>query len=103
MMKYKGYFGEIHFDSEAKLFHGEVIGLKDIITFQGKSVDQLEEAFKDSIDDYLAWCKERGEQPEKTYSGNIHLRMDPDLHANLSLEAARKNISLNSLINEKLL
>jgi len=59
-------------------------------------------AFRDSIDDYLAWCEERGEAPEKTYSGNIRLRMKPDLHAYLALEAARKNINLNDLINKKL-
>jgi predicted HicB family RNase H-like nuclease len=102
MMKYKGYFGEVSFDDEAKIFHGDVIGLKDVITFQGKSVDEIEQAFKDSIDDYLDWCEERGEQPEKTCSGNIHLRMSSDLHAHLSLEAMRQNISLNTLINEKL-
>ena len=102
MIKYKGYFGEAFFDSEAKIFHGEVIGLKDVITFQGKTVDEIEQAFKDSVDDYLDWCKERGEQPEKTYSGNIRLRMDRGLHANLALEAARQGISLNDLINEKL-
>ena len=102
MMKYKGYFGEVSFDNEAKIFHGEVVGLKDVITFQGKTVDEIEQSFKDSIDDYLNWCEERGEQPEKTYSGNIHLRMTPDLHAHLSLEAMRQNMSLNTLINEKL-
>lgn len=52
--------------------------------------------------DYLDWCKERGEKPEKTYSGNIRLRMNPDLHAYLALEAARSGVSLNSLINERL-
>ena len=63
-MKYKGYFGKITYNDEAKIFHGEVIGLKDIITFQGKSVNELKKAFQDSINDYLAWCEERGEQPE---------------------------------------
>ena len=67
MMKYKGYFADIAYDDKAKIFHGEVIGLKDIITFQGKSVDELKKAFQDSINDYLVWCDERGEQPEKTY------------------------------------
>ncbi len=57
MMKYKGYWGEVTFDDEAKIFHGEVIGLKDVITFQGKNVDEIEQAFKDSIDDYLTWCQ----------------------------------------------
>ena len=64
MMKYKGYVGEVLYDDEAKLFHGEVIGLKDVITFQGTTVKELEKAFKDSIYDYLVWCKERGEKPE---------------------------------------
>jgi predicted HicB family RNase H-like nuclease len=102
MMKYKGYFGEAGYDYEAKIFHGEVIGLKDVITFQGKTVDELEQAFKDSIDDYLAWCNKRGEKAEKTYSGNIRVRMNPSLHAHLALEAARQGISLNELINQKL-
>lgn len=56
-MKYKGYIGHVEYDNEAKIFHGEVIGLKDIITFQGSSVKELEEAFKDSVEDYLAWSK----------------------------------------------
>ena len=102
MMRYKGYFGEVVYDDEARIFHGEVIGLKDIITFQGKSVHELEKAFKDSIDDYLVWCQERGEQPEKTYSGNLRIRMNPALHAHLAIEAAKQGVSLNDLINEKL-
>ncbi len=101
-MKYKGYLGAVEYDYEEKIFHGEVIGLKDVITFQGKTVDEFEQAFKDSIDDYLAWCSERGEKPEKTYSGNIRVRMDQTLHAHLAVEAARQGISLNDLINQKL-
>ncbi len=58
MMKYKGYFGEVTYDDEARIFHGEVMGLKDVITFQGTTVQELEAAFKDSVDDYLAWCKQ---------------------------------------------
>lgn len=102
MMNYKGYWGEVSFDDEAKIFHGEVIGLKDVITFQGKNVDEIEQAFKASVDDYLEFCKERGEQPEKTYSGNVRLRMPRDLHAHLALEAAHQGVSLNDLINSKL-
>lgn len=102
MMKYKGYLGEVEYDYDAKIFHGEVIGLKDVITFQAKTVADLEKAFKDSINDYLEWCRERGEQPEKTYSGKLHIRMKPSLHAHLALEAAKQGISLNDLISNKL-
>ncbi len=59
-MKYRDYIGHVEYDDEAKIFHGEVVGLKDIITFQGKSVKELEQAFHDSVNDYLAWCKEKG-------------------------------------------
>jgi predicted HicB family RNase H-like nuclease len=101
-MKYKGYFGEVVYDAEAKIFHGEVVGLKDIITFQGVSVDELEQSFHDSVDDYLAWCKERGEQPEKTFSGTFNLRIPPELHAKLAFQAKTMGLSLNSFITEKL-
>lgn len=102
MMKYKGYIGQVSYDDEAKIFHGEVIGLKDVITFQGTTVKEIEKSFKDSIDDYLKFCKKRGEKPEKTFSGKLNLRMSPDLHAQLTLEAAKRGLSLNDFINEKL-
>lgn len=102
MMKYKGYVGRVEYDSEAQIFHGEVVGLKDIITFQGTNAKEVEQAFEDSVNDYLEWCKERGEKPEKTFSGKLNLRMSPDLHAYLALEAAQRGVSLNELITQKL-
>ncbi len=101
-MKYKGYEAIVSFDDDARIFHGEVVGIKDVITFQGLSVDELEQAFYESVDDYLAFCKERGEQPEKAFSGNLRLRIPPKLHALLSQEAHRKGVSLNKLICSKL-
>lgn len=102
MMKYKGYIGHVEYDDEAKIFHGEVVGLRDIITFQGTSVDELEQAFKDSVDDYLIWCKERGEKPEKTFSGTFNLRIPPELHAKIAYEAKIMGLSLNTYVTEKL-
>lgn len=102
MMKYKRYFGQVTYDNEAKLFHGEVIGLRDVITFQGTTVNEIEKAFRDSVDDYIVWCKKRGEKPEKAYSGRFNVRTTPDIHANLALEAAKRGMSLNDIINERL-
>ena len=101
-MNYKGYEGVVTFDDEARIFHGQVTGIKDVVTFQGTSVDELEQAFKDSVDDYLAWCAKRGEKPEKAFSGNLRLRIPAELHALLSIEAQRKDMSLNQLITSKL-
>ena len=71
MMEYKGYVGMVEYDSEAKLFHGGILNTRDVITFQGTSVLEIEEAFKGSIDDYSNWCKSEGVEPEKPYSGKI--------------------------------
>lgn len=101
-MKYKGYIGQVSYDDDAKIFHGEVVGLRDVITFQGTSVRELEKAFKDSVDDYLAWCEERGEEPEKSFSGNLRIRISPSLHAKLAREATLHGESLNAFITEKL-
>jgi predicted HicB family RNase H-like nuclease len=101
-MKYKGYEGTVKFDEEAGIFYGEVINTRDVITFQGTSVKELQKAFRDSIDDYLAFCEERGEEPDKPFSGNFVLRISPDLHRELYTEAKRAGKSLNSLIEEKL-
>ena len=64
-MKFKGYNAAVEFDNEAGNFHGEVALVRDVITFQGTSVDELRQAFRDSIDGYLEWCAERGEEAEK--------------------------------------
>ncbi|MCB1213197.1 MAG: type II toxin-antitoxin system HicB family antitoxin [Chlamydiia bacterium] len=102
MMKYRGYLGHIEYDNEAKLFHSEVVGIKDVITFQGASVTELEEAFKASVDDYLAYCSERGEAPNKPYSGKFNLRIPPELHARLDIAAKAHNESLNAFITHSL-
>ena len=102
MMKYKGYIGKVTYDDEHDIFHGEVIGLKDVITFQAATVKVLKQAFKDSINDYLTWCKERGENPEKTFSGKLHVRISPNLHAKLAFAAQQQDMSLNKYIERKL-
>lgn len=102
MMKYKGYTGQVEYDEEAKIFHGEVLGIKDVVTFQGTNVEEIEKAFKDSVEDYLAFCKARGEEPDRPFSGKFNLRIPPDLHAKLSIAAHIHGESLNSYITKML-
>ena len=71
MLKYKGYTGHVEFDDEAGIFHGEVLDTRDVITFQGKQVEELRKAFRDSVDDYLEFCDERNEEPDKSFSGKF--------------------------------
>ncbi|BAZ51719.1 HicB protein [Nostoc sp. NIES-4103] len=102
MMKYKGYEAVVEFDAEAEIFHGEVINIRDVITFQGTSVSELKQAFYDSVDDYLDFCKERGEEPDKPFSGKFMVRINPELHKKIVIKAKKEGQSLNSLV-EKIL
>jgi len=102
MLKYKGYIGHAEYDDEARLFHGEVLGLKDVITFQGTEVEQLEQAFRDSVDDYLDFCQQRGETPDKPYSGRLMLRLPAQLHRKVHLQAQLEGKSLNQWIADQI-
>ncbi len=97
-MHYKGYEAVIEFDEDADLFHGEVINLRDVITFQGTSSSELKQSFAESIDDYLAFCAERGEDPEKPFSGQFVVRTEPLLHKEISSAARRAGVSLNKWV-----
>lgn len=102
MMNYKGYIGKVEFDDEAGIFHGDVINTRDVITFQGESVTELKQAFHESIDDYLAFCKQRGETPDKPFSGQFVTRIPPDLHRQVNVAAALTGKSLNAWVTEQL-
>lgn len=102
MLKHKGYTGYVIYDDEARIFHGEVVGLRAVITFQGTTVEEIEQAFKDSIDDYLDWCKQRAKEPEKVHSGKINLRMPSDIYVKVAAQAAQQGISINSYILKRL-
>jgi predicted HicB family RNase H-like nuclease len=100
MMKYKGYIGAVTYDDEAEIFHGEVINSHDVITFQGTCVEDIKQAFIDSVEDYLEFCHKRGEKPEKPFSGKIVLRIPPEVHQQAFVKAKESGISLNKWLEK---
>ena len=100
MMEYKGYVGTVEYDARAKIFHGDIINTRDVITFQGTTVTEIERAFKDSINDYIAWCKEEGVEPEKPYSGKFNVRLPPELHRQIAVLAKKMRVSLNGFVEK---
>ena len=101
-MEYKGYLAKVEFDDDANLFHGKVINTRDLITFEGDCVADLRQALVDSVEDYLDFCAQRGEKPDKPYSGKLLIRTDPDLHKRLSMMANQEGISINQWVNRVL-
>ena len=100
MLEYKGYVGAVEADEGA--FFGRVAGLRDVVTFEGATYEEVERAFRDSIDDYLAFCAERGEQPDRPYSGKIPLRLEPELHRKAAARAQAEGLSLNQWIARRI-
>ena len=102
MMEYKGYLSHVEFDDEANIFHGEVINIRDVITFQGQTVDELRQAFEDSVEDYLAFCAEREEEPCKPFSGRFTLRLSPEQHRQIILAAEKAGKGVEVWVTETL-
>jgi predicted HicB family RNase H-like nuclease len=103
MMEYKGYAaGPIDFDPQENTFSGTVAGLKDVIHFEGSTAKELARAFRASIDSYLEYCEEAGQEPDRPYNGKILLRTDPELHRKAALRAAVEGVSLNRWISRQI-
>lgn len=100
MLEYKGYVGTVEADEGA--FVGRVAGLRDVITFEGETFPEIERAFRESIDDYLAFCAEKGEPPDRAYSGKIPLRVDPEIHRRAAACAQAEGVSLNQWIARRI-
>ncbi|MDR1659388.1 MAG: type II toxin-antitoxin system HicB family antitoxin [Desulfovibrio sp.] len=98
ILTYKGYQGRFEYDPEADIFHGDVLHLTDVVTFQGRSIDELKEALAESVEDYFDLCKEAGKQPQKPFSGRFNVRITPELHQKAAQTAALEGISLNNWI-----
>jgi predicted HicB family RNase H-like nuclease len=100
MLEYRGYFGTVEADDG--IFVGRVTGLRDVITFEGTTFAEVEQAFRDSIEDYLAFCAERGEPPDRSYSGKIPLRVSPETHRRAAMHAHAAGMSLNQWIAHRI-
>jgi predicted HicB family RNase H-like nuclease len=101
-MRHDGYIATIELDEDAGFFHGEVVNTRDVLTFQGRTLDELRTAFAETVADYVEWCKERGKEPERPYSGNFMLRLSPELHRRVAAAAARSGKSINGFVADTL-
>ncbi len=68
MIKYRGYIGHFFFDETKNMFFGKAANTHDVIIFQGKSVKETQWAFRDAVDEHLAWCKKYGKKPDNPFS-----------------------------------
>ncbi|MDP3478806.1 MAG: type II toxin-antitoxin system HicB family antitoxin [Desulfoprunum sp.] len=101
-MTYKGYAARVEFDADDRIFVGRVIGIRDIVSFHGETVSELESSFKEAVDDYLEACATLGQQPNKPYSGKLLIRVSAEIHAAVAASAEAAGKSLNQWAAETL-
>ncbi len=94
-MKYKGYAARIEFDENDRIFVGHLTGIRDVVGFHGTSVAELESAFHEAVDNYLAACQKLGQSPCIPASGKILLRLSPEVHSAAIMTAESEGKSLN--------
>lgn len=98
ILKYKDYRATINYSAEDNVLYGKIEGINALVTFEAESVDELQTAFHEAVDDYLIYCEEHGIEPEKEYKGSFNVRISPELHKMVSIEAENKHISLNKFV-----
>ncbi len=100
LLSYKNYNGTVEYSKEDKCLFGKVIGIESLLSYEGDSVQELEEDFQDVIDRYLEDCKERNIEPEQPYKGTFNVRISPELHRNIAVYAIEHGKSLNAVVEE---
>jgi len=97
-MDFKGYTGSVEYSDDDGIFFGKVQFIRALISYEGSNAEELRKDFHDGVDDYLAMCKEKNITPEQPFKGSFNVRVGRDLHRQIAIEAARRGVSLNSLI-----
>lgn len=97
-MNYKGYIGTISFSEKDMVFYGKVEGINGLVNFEGDSVGSLVKAFHEAVESYLEFCREEGIEPQKSYSGNLNVRISPETHCQVATLAKQSGITINAFI-----
>ena len=101
-LTYKNYHGSVEFSADDQLFYGKILGIRDVVTFEGTSVDEINAAFKESVDDYIKTCKQYAKEPDKAFKGSFNVRVKPNIHRMISMKAQALRISLNQYVERVL-
>jgi predicted HicB family RNase H-like nuclease len=95
MVEYKGYTGVFEYDPEIEMLSGYVVDLRDQIHFEGLSVAEVRASMVRAIDHYLGVCRNRGEEPDRPFSGRFNARLGSPLHRQIAIDAAAQHESMN--------
>jgi predicted HicB family RNase H-like nuclease len=102
VLKYKGFLGSVSYSPEDRVFFGKIEGINDLVTFEGTTVDELESAFMEMVNQHIADCEKEGKPAKKNFNGTFNIRIGPELHQEAVRKAASSGLSLNQLVKRAL-
>jgi predicted HicB family RNase H-like nuclease len=102
ILQYQNYYASVHFSAADEVFYGKILGIDDLVSFEGASVKELKASFEEAVEDYLETCASIGKAPEKTYKGTFNVRVPSNLHKQAAVFAAIHNITLNEFVKKAL-
>lgn len=100
VLEYKGYFTKIKFEQTDKVLYGKIEGIKDFVNFESESALEIENEFHNAVDDYISYCEQKGDSPDKVYKGKFNVRIAPELHKKAAMKALEEDKSLNQLVED---
>ncbi|MCI5620547.1 MAG: type II toxin-antitoxin system HicB family antitoxin [Lachnospiraceae bacterium] len=100
LLSYKNYNGTVEYSKEDECLFGKVVGIKSLLSYEGNSIQELEQDFKTVIDEYIKDCEERGIKPEQPYKGSFNIRISPELHRSIAVYAIEHGKTLNAAVEE---
>ncbi|MGO4416792.1 type II toxin-antitoxin system HicB family antitoxin [Cupriavidus sp. KB_39] len=98
MLEYKNYYGSVEMSLEDRCLVGKIEFIDDLIMFDGATVGEIEAAFREAVDAYVAFCAEHGKEPCGTYKGSFNVRVGPDLHRKAVVAARKNHQTLNEYV-----
>lgn len=101
-LQYKGYDGSVLYSAEDRLLHGRILGICDMVIYDGSDVRTLEKNFKGAVDEYLEFCRVEGRTPNKPFKGSFNVRLSQDLHKRAALYAEEHDLKLNTVVHDAL-
>lgn len=102
-MEYKGYRGSVEYSKADNCLFGKVLGMnKDLILYEGNTIDELRADFEAGIESYIAGCMADGVKPRKPYSGMLNIRISPEVHSRIAELARESGTTINGYIKHTL-
>lgn len=102
ILEYEGYSGSAEISVEDNCLHGKILFIRDLVTYQASTPDELKSEFVNAVDDYIQTCREYGKAPDKPCKGTFNVRISPELHRKAVIAAHKERVSLNAIISKSI-